>query len=162
MDIIKRFDKKNSSYGIDVKVLDMLNEMGNNQEWVLHVGNADVLKPFIEYYVGLTTGKKMTNSTKEKAVYGVNDWNFWKGVGTEDPTDKIKHLYHLLMVHFAQDIESAIYTALTDGSEFRKISVIMDEEHVKSASIRLMKQCDSANNYLFKDNQVEEEYSMAA
>ena len=66
------------------------------------------------------------------------------------------------MVHFAPDVESAIYTALTDGSEYRKISVVMDDEHVKSASIRLMKQCDSANNYLFRDTQVEEEYSMAA
>lgn len=162
LDIIKRFDKKIIADNNDEKVLSMLNEMGNNNEWVLHVGNADVLKPFIEYYVALTTGKKMENSTKEKAVYGKNDWNFWKGVGTEDPTDKIKHLYHLLMVHFAKDVDSAIYTALTDGSEHRKISVVMDDEHVKSASIRLMKQCDSANNYLFKDNQVEEEYSMAA
>lgn len=162
LDIIKRFDAKIIADNNDNKVLEMLTEMGNNGEWVLHVGNADVLKPFIEYYVGLTTGKKMENSTKEKAVYGVNDWNFWKGVGTEDPTDKIKHIYHLLMVHFASDMESAIYTALTDGSKYRKISVVMDDEHVKSASIRLMKQCDSANNYLFKDKQVDEEYSMAA
>lgn len=162
LDIIKRFDRKIIAYNNDDKILSMLTEMGNNGEWVLHVGNADVLKPFIEYYVGLTTGKKMTSSTKEKAVYGVNDWNFWKGVATEDPTDKIKHIYHLMMVHFATDIDSAIYTALTDGSEYRKISVVMDDEHVKSASIRLMKQCDSANNYLFKDTQVDEEYSMAA
>ena len=66
------------------------------------------------------------------------------------------------MVHFANDVDSAIYTALTDFSEQRKISVVMDDGHVKSASIRLMKQCDSANNYLFKDTQVDEEYSMAA
>ena len=162
LDIIKRFDRKIIADNNEDKVLDMLNEMGNNNEWVLHIGNADVLKPFIEYYVGLKTGKKMTNSTKEKAVYGVNDWNYWKGVGTDDPTDKIKHIYHLLMIHFAKDKDTAIYTALTDGSEYRKISVVMDDEHVKSASIRLMKQCDSANNYLFKDKQVDEEYSMAA
>lgn len=162
LDVIKRFDRKIIADNNDDKILSMLTEMGNNGEWVLHVGNADVLKPYIEYYVALTTGKKMESSTKEKAVYGVNDWNYWKGVATEDPTDKIKHLYHLLMVHFAKDVDSAIYTALTDFSEQRKISVVMDDGHVKSASIRLMKQCDSANNYLFKDTQVDEEYSMAA
>lgn len=155
LDTIECFDNKLNADKNAEKLHQELIEMKNNDEWILNTWNADVLKPYIELYVNLTIGKEMKDSTKENPIYGKEDWNYWKGVSSiGDPIDDIKHLYHLIMVHFAskEDKEAAAYTAMVDGSEYRKIGIQMDNEHFAAATKRLMKLCDSLHNCLFQQN----------